>query len=585
MTFFKTLKWYFKIYWPAYVLAILFIIAVRVLGVIPPKIIGDTIDRMSMGSLTGGSLLRTIGLLALLALATFATTYLWINTLMVNSIRIEKLLRSRLLRHISKMTPRFFQRNSRGELMALATNDILAISQTAGFGVQTLAQTVIGASVVVATMVTLISYKLMLAALLPMPFLALAIRVLGKHMRVRFVQAQAAFGRMNDQALESISGIRVIRSYVQEKADVEAFQRVTTDVLDKNRAVAQIQALFQPTISTLVGLSFAIGLGYGSYLVMNGEITLGQLVSFNIYLGLLIWPMIAFGEFINIIQRGNASSERLQRALDQTPDVKEPEQPVEVERPESIEVRHLTFRYPDAAQDSLRDISFRLERGQTLGIVGRTGSGKSTLLKQLLLQYPASGEAVRISGVPIRDIAPDRLKQWIGYVPQEHLLLSKSIKANLKLGKPAATDEEIQLAVEQASLAQDIAQMPDGIDTLIGENGVMLSGGQKQRLAIARALVIDPEILILDDALSAVDARTEAAILRRIREGRAGRTTLIATHRLSAVSHANWIIVLDEGRIVEQGTHEQLMALGGWYREQYDRQQLEASLQEGGDRE
>jgi len=295
---------------------------------------------------------------------------------------------------------------------------------------------------------------------------------------------------------------------------------------------------------------------------------------------MLIWPMISFGEFINVLQRGSASAGRLDDVLSEQPDVRDADDPVEPDLPESIEVRGLTFTYPSAAAPSLTNVSVRLERGQTLGIVGKTGSGKSTLLKQLLRQYPLPSEMLFLSGVPAESISLDRLKMWIAYVPQEHLLLSKTIRENIALGKPDATSEEVARAVEMASFTDDVSQLPQGLDTLIGENGVMLSGGQKQRLSIARALLIDSEILLLDDSLSAVDARTESRIVANLRRERAGKTTLITTHRLSAVSHADWIVVLDEGRVKEEGTHEQLMLLGGWYRQQWDRQQMEAGLEE-----
>jgi ATP-binding cassette subfamily B protein len=542
--------------------------------------IGNTIDSIQDRNLTSSGLNQTVLLLVGLALLLYVMTYIWITTLFGNSALIEKLLRGRLLAHLTKMTPAFFQRNSTGQLMALATNDILAIGQTAGYGVMTLVNTAVGASVVIITMITLVSFKLMIAALIPLPFLVVVISLLGKKVRTRFLDAQASFGKMNDHALESISGIRVIRSYVQEDYDTVAFDKVTSEVMNKNKRVSILNALFQPLIALIVGVSYSIGIGYGSYLVFENEITLGQLISFNIYLGMLIWPMISFGEFINVLQRGSASADRLDNVLSQKPDLQDGEDLVDIEIPTRIEMKQLTFTYPSANHPSLEHISFRLERGQTLGIIGKTGSGKSTLLKQLLRQYPIGERKLFIADYPVEQIALDLMKRWVAYVPQEHLLLSKSIADNIALGKPGASLEEIARAVEMASFTQDIAQMPEGLDTVVGENGVMLSGGQKQRLAIARALLIDSDILLLDDALSAVDARTESRILHHIRLERAGKTTLITSHRLSAVSHANWILVLNEGRIMEEGTHEELMLFGGWYREQWDRQQMEASLED-----
>lgn len=580
MSFVTRLQWFFKSRWIQYTLAISLMAGVSLLTTIPPRMIGGTVDRISHGTLTASGLSQTVMWLVVLALILYVMTYIWITTLFGNSALIEKLLRGRLLAHLTKMTPAFFQRNSTGQLMALATNDVLAIGQTAGYGVMTLVNTLVGASVVIITMISVVSFKLMLAALIPLPFLAVVISKLGKRVRGRFLDAQAAFGQMNDHALESISGVRVIRSYVQEEHDVASFDKVTSEVMTKNKRVSLLNALFQPIISLIVGVSYAIGIGYGSFLVFDNQITLGQLISFNIYLGMLIWPMISFGEFINVLQRGSASADRLETAQAQKPDLQDADEPITVERPTRIEMNRLTFTYPTSTHPSLVDISFRLERGETLGIVGRTGSGKSTLLKQLLRQYPVAEEKLFISGVPVELLATDRIKSWVAYVPQEHLLLSKSIRDNIALGKPDATPEEVARAVEMASFAEDIAQMPEGLETVVGENGVMLSGGQKQRLAIARALLIDSEILLLDDSLSAVDARTESRILHNIRQERAGKTTLITTHRLSAVSHANWILVLDDGRIIEEGTHEQLMVYGGWYKKQWDRQQMEASLEE-----
>jgi ATP-binding cassette subfamily B protein len=509
----------------------------------------------------------------------YIITYIWHYQLFGGAFVLERLLRSRLMRHFLRMTPTFYERNRTGDLMARSTNDLGAVAQTAGFGILTLIDSTLFMITILIVMAGLISVKLTLAALLPLPLMALAMKHYGKKIHERFMDAQDAFGDLNDQVLESVSGVRVIRAFVQEEASRERFSAKTNEVLGKNIAVARIDALFEPTMKVLVGTSYLIGLCYGGYLVFHNEITLGELVSFNVFLGMLIWPMFAIGELINIMQRGNASLDRVNETLGYKPDVEDATAPIHVEEPSSLQFRDVTFRYPSSAVNNLIGVSFKLRQGQTLGIVGRTGSGKTTLLKQLLREYPLGSGDISLSGASIGNLKMDDLLGWIGYVPQQPILFSRTIRENIFFGLKEGSEEDLQRALERASFAKDIKFLPDGLETLVGEKGVALSGGQKQRVSIARALIADPEILLMDDALSAVDGKTEAEIIEGIRTERAGKTTLITTHRLSAVQHADWIIVLDEGRIVQEGTHEQLLERGGWYREQYDRQQLEAIIE------
>ncbi|WP_019121374.1 ABC transporter ATP-binding protein [Brevibacillus massiliensis] len=576
----RQLGWFFRKYWKRYSFGILILFTIDLLMLWPPRLIGETVDRMRTSALDSHSLGMAVATLAGLGVLMYGLRFLWRYLLYGGSLALGVTLRRRLFGHLTRMTPSFYQRRRTGDLMAVATNDIPAIEMTAGDGVLTLADSLFMTILTFSTMLIAIDWKLTLAALLPMPFLAWATAFYGKLLHERFYAAQEAFGRMNDYVQESVSGVRVLRSFVQERHDVEAFRRVSEETLQRNVGVARIDALFEPTITVIIGFSFLIGLGYGSLLVFHSQISLGDLVAFNMYLGLLIWPMFAFGWMINIIQRGGASLKRLQELFAEQPEVTDSADADGDLAAGGIRAEKLTFVYPGAERPALQDVSFSLRRGETLGVVGRTGSGKSTLCRLLLHQYPLEQNRLFFTEKPIESIKLAALRGLLAYVPQEHLLFSRSIRENVAFGKPDATDEEVWQALRQAELASDIAYLPDGIQTLVGEKGVMISGGQKQRISIARALLLNPEILIMDDSLSAVDARTEERILGHLRETRAGKTTIITAHRLSAVEHADQIIVLDEGRIVERGTHDDLMRLGGWYAQQYRRQQMEDQVSE-----
>ncbi|MDP5275802.1 ABC transporter ATP-binding protein [Chengkuizengella axinellae] len=569
------LGWFFKRHWIRYTIAIFLLILVGVLEIIPPKLLGVAVDYIQNGTLTFNKLLELILILGGLAIVIYVITYVWMYQLFGGSFLVERTKRSRLMKHLLKMTPTFYEKNKTGDLMARATNDLKAISMTAGFGVLTLVDSSIYAAVILLSMGFMISWKLTFAAIIPLPLMALAMNKYGKVLHERFTEAQNSFGEMNDQVLESIAGVRVVRAYVQERADQGRFAAATTDVYNKNISVAKVDSLFEPTIKILVGCSYLIGLGYGSYLVFHNELTLGELVTFNIYLGMMIWPMFAIGELINVMQRGNASLDRVSETLSYEPDVRDKEQTIKVAEAKDIKFKNVTFRYPSSTFDNLKDVSFSLGRGETLGIVGKTGSGKTTLLKQLLREYPLGRGNVTISETSIEDMSLHDLGKWIGYVPQEQILFSKTVRENILFGKSEGNEREIEKALELASFKSDLNTLPEGLKTLVGEKGVALSGGQKQRVSIARAIIANPEILILDDALSAVDGKTEARIISNLQRERKGKTTLISTHRLSAIQHADCILVLDNGEIVQQGTHEQLVKEDGWYKEQYERQQLD----------
>lgn len=580
------LSWFFKIHWKRYASALLLLAIAGILDVIPARLIGFLIDGINREELSSTELLQWIMFWVALTVVSYLISYVWLYQLFGGAFVLERKLRTQLMKHFLRMTPTFYERNRTGDLMARSTNDLNAVSTTAGFGILTLIDSTLFLFTILITMTVFINWQLTLAACLPLPMIAFIIARYGRLIHERFILAQDAFGDMNNQVLETISGVRVIRAFVQEDASGRKFDDLTHDVYKKNIAVARVDALFDPTIKIVVGLSYLIGLCYGGYQVFHSVITIGELVSFNIFLGMLIWPMFAIGELINIMQRGNASLDRVQETLGYKADVTDVSIPTKLDSVDDISFEHVTFRYPSSSVGNLTDVSFRLMKGQTLGIVGRTGSGKTTILKQLLREYPSGSGQVLMANVPIDLLEREQLHSWMGYVPQQPILFSRTIRENIAFGhdgelgnEEGSNQDRIDKSLQLASFSKDILFLPNGLDTLVGEKGVALSGGQKQRVSIARAMYVEPEILILDDALSAVDAKTELEIIERIREERAGKTTLITTHRLSAVQHADWIVVLEAGAIVEEGTHEQLLEHGGWYKEQYDRQQIEAWIE------
>lgn len=572
---FTKLDWFFKKYWKSYVFAIVALTIASAIGLIPPKLVGLAIDNIQFETLTMKLLVTIIAGYLVLIIVHYLISFLWDYTLFSGAAKLERLSRSKLMDHYLNMTPTFFGKFRTGDLMARSTNDLRSIQQTAGFGVLTLVDSSMFMIMIIAVMGFTINWPLTLAALIPLPIMAVVMNRYGGTIHKRFMEAQTAFGNMNNDVLESIRGVRVIRAFVQERQDSQRFEKMTEDVYQKNIEVAKIDALFEPTMKILVGLSYTIGLGYGALLVFENAISLGDLVTFNVYLGMLIWPMFAVGELINIMQRGNASLDRVNETLDYEADIKNPESPKSVQQLDTIEFDHISFTYPETDVKRLADIYLNVKRGQTIGIVGKTGAGKTTLFKLLLRQYPGVQGKINISGVDLNDIHLNDVRSWIGYVPQDQMMFSKSIRENIQFGKADATDEEIFRVMDLAHFLTDMKQLPQGLDTQVGESGVTLSGGQKQRVALARAFIKDPEILILDDSLSAVDGKTESKIIEHLRKERQNKTTFIAAHRLSAVTHADHIIVLEDGEIIEQGTHNELVARNGWYKDQYNQQQLE----------
>jgi len=456
--------------------------------------------------------------------------------------------------------------------MAHATNDLEAVRRACGMGVLLAADTLIMVSFALAAMIG-ISPRLTLLAFIPLPFLTLVVLGFGRLIHRRFEQVQASFARLTERVREALSGIRVIRAFAREGGMGRAFAEDNLEYIRLNMALVRVWGVFRPLIGLLAGLGTGIVLWFGGRAVLTASISLGDFVAFTSYLGMLIWPMMALGWIVNLLQRGAASMGRIQVLFSAQPDIKSPPRPKPFPRSHRIELRKLSFAYPGEERPVLREISVTVEEGMTLGIVGLTGSGKSTLVRLIPRLYDPPPGTLLLGGVDIRELNLTELRGAIGMVPQDVFLFSATLRENIAFGRPEATDEEVWQAARLAGLAEEIASFPDGLDTLVGERGIALSGGQRQRVGIARALILDPPILILDDVLSSVDARVEEEILGNLKGVLARRTAIVVAHRISAVRDADWIIVLQDGEILEQGDHRRLVAQGGLYARLHELQQ------------
>ena len=577
MRLFAQLSWYFRREWRRYLGAVALLVIIAMLQLVPPKVVGIVVDGVTEQHFTTGQILMWIATMVLIAVVVYLLRYVWRVLLFGASYQLAVELREDYYRQLSRQHPEFYLRHRTGDLMARATNDVDRVVFAAGEGVLTLVDSLVMGCAVLIMMSTQISWQLTLFALLPMPVMAIMIKRNGDALHERFKLAQAAFSSLNDRTQESLTSIRMIKAFGLEDRQSALFAEDAEDTGKKNMRVARIDARFDPTIYIAIGTANLLAIGGGSWMVVQGSLTLGQLTSFMMYLGLMIWPMLALAWMFNIVERGSAAYSRIRAMLAEAPVVNDGSEPVPEGRGE-LDVNIHQFTYPQTDHPALENVNFALKPGQMLGICGPTGSGKSTLLSLIQRHFDVSEGDIRFHDIPLTKLQLDSWRSCLAVVSQTPFLFSDTVANNIALGCPNATQQEIEHVARLASVHDDILRLPQGYDTEVGERGVMLSGGQKQRISIARALLVNAEILILDDALSAVDGRTEHQILHNLRQWGQGRTVIISAHRLSALTEASEIIVMQHGHIAQRGNHDELAQQSGWYRDMYRYQQLEAAL-------
>ncbi len=582
MDIFKKLGWFFKEEKKRYIIGVLFLALTSLANLVPPRVLGLMADELDKGHITWGQYGALILAIVAAAIVLYVLRYFWRKQIWGGAAELERKMRTRLFNHFMIMDKTFYQRHRTGDLMAHATNDVTAIQNVAGDGVLTLVDSLImGLSTMIA-MIVFVDFRLTIIALLPLPFLAWGAWKLGDHLHVAFDKSQAAFSRLNNKTQESVSGIKVLKTFGQGKEDTAAFEKMVDETIKINKHVFVWDSLFDPLGTLIIGLTYAITIIYGGFLVKQNILSVGQLVSFIAYIGNMVWPMFAIGYLFNILERGSASYDRVEKLLNEKSLITD-ENADETLTAKDIEgdlnYNIKSFAYPDEKDISvLNNIDFTLKPGQTLGLVGRVGSGKTTIIQLLLREFDNYEGKITLNGHDIREIPLNVLLREISYVPQNNYLFSTSIQNNISFSQIDADNNQVVEAAKKSDLHNDILQMPRAYQTLVGENGISLSGGQKQRMSIARALLKHSQILILDDALSAVDAKTENEILNSLKKERKGKTTLIATHRLTAVKNADLILVLKNGRIIERGSHDDLLQENGWYADMWRRQELEEKV-------
>ncbi|EHR0801913.1 ATP-binding cassette domain-containing protein [Vibrio parahaemolyticus] len=579
MRIFWQLRWYFRQKWKHYVGSILLFAVISALQLVPPKAVGVIVDGVVDNTLETNTLIMWLLGLIVLLFTIYGCRILWRIWLFGASWELGTILRNRLYRHLSTQPPRFFERYKTGDLMARGTNDVRNIVMTAGEGVLTAADSVITGIAVLIIMVTQVSWKLTVMALLPMPFLAVIIFFIVRILHQRFRVAQEAFSSMSDMTQESLNGVRMLRAFGLENQEQQRFEDVVDDTGAKNIAVARVDARFDPAIQLTIGLSFLLSVAAGAYLVDKGEITLGDLTAFTMYLGLMIWPMLAFAFLFNILERGSAAWNRLQEIFDEQPEIIGGTQPLD-EKPLPLHIKIDAFHWSKELPPALAAVDVTLEPGKMLGIAGPVGSGKSTLLTLLLRQHDLENGTIQFGDVKIKDAILPQWRNRFAVVNQSPFLFSKSIFDNIALGNPQATKEQVYQAAKLACIHDDIKKFPDGYQTEVGEKGITLSGGQKQRIAIARAMLLNAQVLVLDDALSAVDGRTEHQILKNLETHYRDQALIVIAHRLTALEAADEIIVLNHGHVTERGKHHSLLEHQGWYAEMFQYQKLEQAMEE-----